>query len=124
MAQNYFFSEKNRKGVSILTPFNIFRQGRKQIPIHPGYTRYRRIAMTKDWGDRIFDVRAEVNGEEQQIQIKLTETTDGVPYYICLRDNQEISQIREEDGKWKQLWGSLNNTEIQVIGEAIAQRSL
>lgn len=80
--------------------------------------------MTKDWGDRIFDVRAEVNGEEQQIQIKLTETTDGVPYYICLRDNQEISQIREEDGKWKQLWGSLNNTEIQVIGEAIAQRSL
>ena len=80
--------------------------------------------MTKDSGDRIFDVRAEVNGKEQRLQIKLTETTDGVPYYICLLNNREVSQIREEDGKWKQLWGSLNTTEIQAIGEAIGERSL
>jgi demethoxyubiquinone hydroxylase (CLK1/Coq7/Cat5 family) len=80
--------------------------------------------MTRDTDSRIFEVYAELGGKKQQLQIKLTETTDGVPYYICLHGDEEIAQIREEDGDWKQLWGDLNDAELQHIGKAIADRSL
>lgn len=76
--------------------------------------------MTKDIGDRIFDVQATVNGSTQTVQIKLTETTDGVPYYICLLGEKEISQLRRElEGGWKQLWGNLDAQDVAAIGKAI-----
>ncbi|GAA4806691.1 hypothetical protein GCM10023231_39850 [Olivibacter ginsenosidimutans] len=67
-----------------------------------------------------FIIRAKINGVEQQLTVKTEETTDGVPYFICLQDQEQLTELRKEsNGKWVQLWGNLDTLSILAIGKAI-----
>jgi len=70
-----------------------------------------------------FEITIELNGTNQTIQVQPDETSDGVEYFICKADNEQITQIRkEEKGSWEQLWGKLNQDDIDNIGHAIENK--
>ncbi|WP_442590534.1 hypothetical protein ACSBL2_04830 [Pedobacter sp. AW31-3R] len=70
-----------------------------------------------------FEITVSLSGEEKTIRVQPAETSDGVEYYKCNDGSAEITQIRkEEDGQWEQLWGDLEQQEIDLIGAAIAQK--
>jgi len=67
-----------------------------------------------------FDITAKVNGQEQRMTVKTEETTDGAPYFVCLQDDEQITELRKEsDGRWVQLWGDLDTLSVLAIGKAI-----
>lgn len=61
------------------------------------------------------------NKEQKKIRVavKQTETTDGIPYYLCTVDGKE-TQIRKDE-KWEQIWGSLTHTQVDELGSAISR---
>lgn len=70
-----------------------------------------------------FEITIELNGTNQTIQVQPDETSDGVEYFICKSDGEQITQIRkEEKGSWEQLWGKLNQDDIDNIGHAIENK--
>lgn len=70
-----------------------------------------------------FEITIELNGTHQTIQVQPDETSDGVEYFICKSDDEQITQIRkEENGSWEQLWGKLNQDDIDHIGHAIENK--
>jgi len=69
--------------------------------------------------DREFLVQAAINGMKQELWIVPSETTDGVAFYKCRLGDQEIAQLRKDDGEWKQVWGEISTSDIQAIGMAI-----
>ncbi|GAB3356719.1 hypothetical protein GCM10027566_19840 [Arachidicoccus ginsenosidivorans] len=58
-------------------------------------------------------------GNRYTVQVHTEPSTDDVDTYICHLNGERITQIRKDVGQWKQLWGELNETEINQIGEAI-----
>lgn len=72
-----------------------------------------------------FDIRAKINGVEQQLTVNTEETTDGAPYFVCLQNEEQITELRKEsNGKWVQLWGNLDTLSILAIGKAIDSQSI
>jgi len=70
-----------------------------------------------------FKITTSLNGENKTITIQPDETSDGVEYYIGLIGEDQITQLRlDETGGWEQLWGDLNQDEVDEIGEAIKQK--
>ncbi|MBO9618446.1 MAG: hypothetical protein J7539_05360 [Niabella sp.] len=72
----------------------------------------------KDNND-LFTIAVTINGKSQQVEVATAETTDGVTFYKCNINAAEITELRRDEGRWKQLWGELNNVEIESIGAAI-----
>lgn len=66
-----------------------------------------------------FSVQAKIQGELKNLQIITSETSDGITFYICRVDNNEITQVRKDDQNWKQIWGDLPDEDIKSIGAAI-----
>lgn len=73
----------------------------------------------EDNNGREFSVQAVVGGTLQEVFILTSETTDGITFYNCRINGNEISQIRKDEQEWKQIWGDLPVADIQAIGEAI-----
>jgi len=69
-----------------------------------------------------FDITVHLDGENKTITIQPDETSDGIEFYICSLDNHQITQIRFDDGKWDQLWGELDQEDIDTIGLAVQQK--
>jgi hypothetical protein len=71
-----------------------------------------------------FEITIELNGTHRTIQVQPDETSDGIEYFICKSDGEQLTQIRkEENGSWEQLWGELSQEEIDSIAEAIENKS-
>lgn len=68
---------------------------------------------------REFTVQAKVEGIIQDIFISTSETTDGVTFYNCRVNNNEITQIRKDEQIWKQIWGTISDEDVKAIGQAI-----
>lgn len=69
-----------------------------------------------------FDIIVNLGGENTKISVNPAETSDGVEYFNCLVGGKQITQIRlDENQKWEQIWGELNDDEVNVIGENIEQ---
>lgn len=66
-----------------------------------------------------FEIEAAIGGKTQKIQVDAAETTDGVPYYKCSADGNELTQIRKEDQSWAQIWGELSEAEVTSLGKLI-----
>lgn len=70
-----------------------------------------------------FDITVDLDGGSKTISVQPDETSDGVEYFICKEGDQQITQVRlDEDGNWEQLWGDLQQEEIDAIGEVIKQQ--
>ncbi len=74
--------------------------------------------MEKNNG-REFSVTAVVGGEEQEVSVNTSETTDGVAFYICRIGGNEITQLRKDGGMWKQIWGEISPADVDSVGKAI-----
>lgn len=61
------------------------------------------------------------DNEQKKIKVEVmqTETTDGIPYYVCTLDGKE-AQIRKDE-KWEQIWGSLTHKQVDELGSAISK---
>lgn len=71
-----------------------------------------------------FEIRVNFENENQIIKIKPEETSDGDMFYTCNLDGKMITQIRfEKREKWKQIWGNLEDSKVNVIGEAIDEKN-
>ena len=71
-----------------------------------------------------FEITAALNGTSQTIQVQPGETSDGVEYFICKSEGEQLTQIRkDEDGQWEQLWGDLSQDDIDSIGHQIENKS-
>lgn len=57
--------------------------------------------------------------EERSIEVTPAETTDGVPYYKCDIDGDEIQLRENEEGEWELIWGDLDHKAVQAIGKKI-----
>ena len=69
-----------------------------------------------------FEIEANLNGANKRLSIKPDETSDGVAYYNCSLDGSQLSQIRlDEESKWEQIWGDLEQSEVDAIGAAITE---
>lgn len=68
-----------------------------------------------------FDITVQLDGESKKITVQPDETSDGVEYFICKLGNDQLTQIRLDDGKWDQLWGELSQEEVDAIGQGIQQ---
>lgn len=67
-----------------------------------------------------FEIIVMLSGEEKTLKVHPAETSDGVAYYKCSSGTDEITQIRKEaEGKWEQLWGQLDQRQVDTIGIAI-----
>lgn len=73
----------------------------------------------EDNNGREFSVQARVNGRMQEVLILTSETTDGVTFYNCRINGNEITQIRKDEQVWKQIWGDISPEDVNAIGEAI-----
>lgn len=70
-----------------------------------------------------FNITVLINEEEKHIKVVQLETSDGGPYYSCLNGDVELTQLRNETyGKWEQLWGNLDDSTIQRIGQKIEEK--
>ncbi|WP_300597273.1 hypothetical protein [Niabella sp.] len=70
-------------------------------------------------GNKPFSIEATIDGKRTQIQVTPAETTDGVTFYKCTAGSEEITQIRNDEGFWKQIWGDLSDEEVKAIGAVI-----
>ena len=71
-----------------------------------------------------FEITVPINGANQTIQVQPDETSDGVEYFICKSEGQQLTQIRkDEDSKWEQMWGELSQEDIDSIGYKIENKS-
>lgn len=70
-------------------------------------------------GGKEFTVSAKVNGQMQEVMILESETSDGISFYNCRINGNEITQIRKDDQHWKQVWGNASQEDVNAIGEAI-----
>ncbi len=73
----------------------------------------------EDNNGRAFTIEAKIGGKMQQVQVAASETTDGAAFYICRVADDEITQVRKDEQVWKQIWGELDEADVQSIGSAI-----
>lgn len=70
-----------------------------------------------------FDITVHLHGKEQTINVQPDETSDGVEYFICSTGDSKLTQIRlDEDQKWEQIWGELQQEEVNAIGKVIKEK--
>lgn len=70
-----------------------------------------------------FEINVALDGSEQTIRVQPDETSDGVEFYNCFTGEDKITQIRlDEEGTWDQIWGELEQTEVDAIGKAIQNK--
>lgn len=70
-----------------------------------------------------FDITVELDGAGKTIRVKPEETSDGVPYYSCYSGDTQLTQVRlDEDGNWDQMWGELQQADVDAIGKVIKER--
>jgi len=70
-----------------------------------------------------FDITADLNGNSKTLKVKPDETSDGVPFYSCYSDDTQITQIRlDEDGNWEQMWGELEQEDVDAIGKLVKEK--
>jgi len=77
----------------------------------------------KDEAQNSIVITVNLNGTNQEAEIKQDESSDGVPFYYCNVNGERITQIRKDDNKWKQLWGNLDEATVKSIGDAIDKNS-
>ncbi|WP_223711518.1 hypothetical protein [Niabella beijingensis] len=70
-------------------------------------------------GKEQFTIEAAVHGKPTQLQVVSDETTDGITFYKCSSGSKEITELRYEEGYWKQIWGDLPDEEVKGIGAVI-----
>lgn len=70
-------------------------------------------------GTKQFAIEVTIDGKRTQLQVTPAETTDGVTFYKCRAGDDEITQIRNDEGIWKQIWGDLSDEEVKAIGAVI-----
>ncbi|MCD2425855.1 hypothetical protein LQ567_23935 [Niabella pedocola] len=70
-------------------------------------------------GTKQFAIEVTIDGKRTQLQVTPAETTDGVTFYKCMAGADEITQIRNDEGIWKQIWGDLSDEEVKAIGAVI-----
>lgn len=66
-----------------------------------------------------FTISFQQGGSEQLVDVHVKPSTDDVDTYVCYLNGERIAQIRKDSGKWKQLWGKLDEEGIQHLGEQI-----
>lgn len=66
-------------------------------------------------------IKIEWQGDKQTLNVSPTQTTDGITIFEIGRVDEELSQLRWSEDKWKQIWGNLSAEEIDLIGNAIHQ---
>jgi hypothetical protein len=72
-----------------------------------------------------FDIVVNLDGTEKSLRIKPEETSDGVPYYGCYDGDSQVTQIRrDEDNNWDQMWGDLEQEEVEAIGQMITEKEM
>lgn len=62
--------------------------------------------------------------EDQNITISPAETSDGVPYYKCQIEGQEVQLRQDEEMRWELMWGELDEEDVQKLGKAIEKERL
>ncbi|HKG04830.1 MAG TPA: hypothetical protein VKB19_00140 [Pedobacter sp.] len=69
-----------------------------------------------------FITHAEIVGiTNRPLRINYKETTDGIPYYECIIDDQKI-QLRKDE-KWELIWGDLKPETVEQLGKVIDNES-
>lgn len=72
-------------------------------------------------GKKEFAVQVSINASQKEVLVKSEETSDGAPYYVGFVNGEEITQLREEETGWKQIWGNLSDSDIISLGNAISE---
>ncbi|TDQ11598.1 hypothetical protein [Pedobacter metabolipauper] len=66
-----------------------------------------------------FTIRVQAEGlTKEDIAVHYADTSDGTPYYVCKIDGHEV-QLRKDDEKWEQIWGELNQEQVDALGAEI-----
>lgn len=74
----------------------------------------------KDEAQNSITITVNLNGTNQEIEVKQDDSSDGAPFYYCDVNGDRITQIRkDEHDNWEQLWGDLDEATVKSIGEAI-----
>jgi hypothetical protein len=70
-----------------------------------------------------FDIVVELNGTSKTVKVQPDETSDGVPFYKCYDGETLLTQVRlDEDGNWEQMWGDLDQENVDAVGKVIAEK--
>jgi hypothetical protein len=71
-----------------------------------------------------FNIEVSLSGQPETIVVQPQETSDGVEYFICLRGEEQITQIRKEgQDKWEQMWGELSESDVDALGKEITKQN-
>lgn len=73
----------------------------------------------KNMNQEPIHLKIRLDGEETQLNAKKEETTDGISFFKIEQQGKLITQIRKIDNEWEQLWGDLNQQQIDEIGTAL-----
>ena len=69
-----------------------------------------------------FEIQVVLDDTSKILSVKPDETSDGVAYYNCMQDGKQLTQLRlDEEDNWEQIWGDLDQTEVDAIGTAITE---
>lgn len=70
-----------------------------------------------------FTIEVSIKGQLEHIVVKPQETSDGVEYFLCLKGDKQITQVRKDNGsRWEQMWGELDDDEVNAIGREITKQ--
>lgn len=70
-----------------------------------------------------FTIEVSIKGQTEQLVAKPQETSDGIEYFSCFKGDEQITQVRKENGdKWEQMWGELEDDEVNAIGKEITKQ--
>ncbi|MDB5020071.1 MAG: hypothetical protein JWQ28_1198, partial [Pedobacter sp.] len=64
-----------------------------------------------------------INGQQESMVVKPQETSDGVEYFLCTVGDKQITQVRKEQADtWEQMWGDLDDEDVNAIGKEITKQ--
>ena len=66
-----------------------------------------------------FTLKVIIDNKSVDIKVQPRENSDGVHFYFCELNGEKISQLRQEIKDWQQVWGNLQQHEINQIGRQI-----
>jgi hypothetical protein len=72
-----------------------------------------------------FNIEVSLGGQQPEtIIVQPQETSDGVEYFLCLRGEEQLTQIRKEGkDKWEQMWGELSESDVDTLGQEITKQN-
>ncbi len=71
-----------------------------------------------------FEITVTLKGESKALRVQPNETSDGVEYYNCSDGEGQITQVRMDEDGWHQLWGDLDQEDVDEIGSMIEQKTI